>query len=61
MQYEASVVGNHDVEPGHDVYDKLVKDFAFPWLAANAVKAGTDEPYFQAYTVLERDGVKIAF
>ncbi|GAK55968.1 hypothetical protein U27_02929 [Candidatus Vecturithrix granuli] len=60
MQYEASVVGNHDVEPGHDVYDKLAKDFAFPWLAANAVKAGTDEPYFQAYTVVERDGVKIA-
>ena len=59
MQYDAGIVGNHDVEPGHAVYDKLVKEFNFPWLAANAVKAGTDEPYFGAYTVLEKDGVKI--
>ena len=60
MKYDASVVGNHDVEPGHAVYDKLVKEFTFPWLAANAVKADTGEPYFEPYTVLERDGVKIA-
>lgn len=60
MGYEAGVVGNHDVEPGHEVYDKLTQDFNFPWLAANAVKAGTDDPYFDAYTVLEKDGVKIA-
>jgi len=59
MDYETSVVGNHDVEAGHDVYDKLVKEFKFPWLAANAVKAGTEEPYFEPYTVLEKDGVKI--
>ena len=60
MDYDVGVVGNHDVEPGHDVYDKIVKEFKFPWLAANAVKAGTDEPYFKAYTVIEKDGVKVA-
>ena len=60
MQYDVGIVGNHDVEPGHAVYDKLTKEFTFPWLAANAVKTGTDEPYFGAYTVLEKDGVKIA-
>lgn len=60
MDYEASVVGNHDVEAGHDVYDKLVKEFKFPWLAANTLKAGTEEPYFEPYIVLEKDGVKIA-
>jgi 2',3'-cyclic-nucleotide 2'-phosphodiesterase/3'-nucleotidase len=42
------------------VYDKLVKDFNFPWLAANALKVGTDEPYFEPYAVIEKDGVKIA-
>ena len=38
MGYQAAVVGNHDVEAGHDVYDKLVGEFKFPWLAANAVR-----------------------
>ena len=60
MRYDAATVGNHDVEPGHEVYDQLVKAFQFPWLAANALKTGTNEPYFGAYAVLERGGVKIA-
>lgn len=61
MQYDVSIVGNHDVEPGHAVYDNLVQQFNFPWLAANVVKEGTEhEPYFEAYTVIEREGVKIA-
>ncbi|MGE0087623.1 MAG: choice-of-anchor I family protein [Desulfococcaceae bacterium] len=59
MEYDAGTVGNHDIEPGHAVYDELVKQFAFPWLSANALKEdGT--PYFTPYTVLERQGVKIA-
>jgi 2',3'-cyclic-nucleotide 2'-phosphodiesterase/3'-nucleotidase len=60
MGYDAASVGNHDIETGHEVYDKLIKDFKFPWLAANAVHKGTDEPYFQPYTILDRHGVKIA-
>ena len=60
MGYDVGSVGNHDVEAGHDVYDKLVQEFEFPWLAANVVKAGTDEPYFTPYTVFERKGAKIA-
>ncbi len=34
LGYDAAVVGNHDIEAGHPVYDKLVKEFKFPWLAA---------------------------
>lgn len=60
MRYDAASVGNHDVEPGHAVYDKLIEDFNFPWLAANILKSGTDEPYFEPYTIIEKDGVKIA-
>ncbi len=60
MNYDAIIAGNHDVEPGHEVYDKLVKELDCPMMAANAVKEGTDEPYFEPYTVLEKDGVKIA-
>lgn len=58
--YDAGTVGNHDIEPGHPVYDKFREELNFPWLAANAVDTATGEPYFQPYTVFEKDGVKIA-
>jgi len=60
MGYDAGVVGNHDIEPGHEVYDRLVNEFAFPWLAANAIKNSDNTPYFKPYTVIEKEGVKIA-
>jgi 2',3'-cyclic-nucleotide 2'-phosphodiesterase/3'-nucleotidase len=60
MKYDAATVGNHDIEPGHPVYDKIVKEFKFPWMAANAVDTKTGEPYFKPYTILSRNGVKIA-
>ncbi|MDO9255956.1 MAG: bifunctional UDP-sugar hydrolase/5'-nucleotidase [Bacteroidales bacterium] len=60
MKYDAATVGNHDIEPGHPVYDKIAKEFKFPWMAANAVDTKTGEPYFKPYTILNRDGVKIA-
>lgn len=60
MQYDAGTVGNHDIEPGHEVYDRLVKEFQFPWLAANAVKNADGEPYFQPYAIVKKKGIKIA-
>ena len=60
MGYAAGSVGNHDVEAGHDVYDKLVEEFDFPWLAANIVDARTGEPYFQPYAVYEMNGARVA-
>ena len=60
MKYDAAVVGNHDIEAGHPVYDKLEKEFNFPWMAANAVDKKTGNPYFKPYTILVRGGVKIA-
>ena len=60
MKYDAGTVGNHDIETGHDVYDKFNKEINFPWLAANAINTTTKEPYFKPYTTVERGGVKIA-
>lgn len=60
MKYDAQVFGNHDVETGHACYDKWVKELNCPVLAANVQNAETGEPYTKAYTVLERDGVRIA-
>jgi 2',3'-cyclic-nucleotide 2'-phosphodiesterase / 3'-nucleotidase len=60
MVYDAGTVGNHDVEAGHAVYDRLVKDYNFPLLAANAVDIKTGKPYFKPYQIIEREGIKIA-
>ncbi|RLD61337.1 MAG: bifunctional metallophosphatase/5'-nucleotidase [Bacteroidetes bacterium] len=60
MKYDAATVGNHDIEPGHQVYDKIKRELNFPWMAANAVDNKTNKPYFQPYTIISRRGVKIA-
>ena len=60
MGYAAGSVGNHDIETGHPVYDKLAKEYKFPWMAANSVKTGTNEPAFKPYTIIYRSGIKIA-
>ncbi len=60
MGYDAGTVGNHDIEAGHAVYDRLVKEYNFPLLAANAVNIKTGKPYFKPYYIIKRDGIKIA-
>ncbi len=60
MQFDAASVGNHDVETGPEVYNRIIHEFEFPWLAANAVNAISGQPYFQPYTVIERQGIRLA-
>lgn len=60
MKYDAGTVGNHDIEAGHAVYDRMVKEDAFPLLAANAVDIATGKPYFKPYRIIEKNGIKIA-
>jgi 2',3'-cyclic-nucleotide 2'-phosphodiesterase/3'-nucleotidase len=60
MAYDAATVGNHDIEAGHPVYDRLRDAFDFPWLAANAIDTKSRKPYFKPYTMLEYRGVKVA-
>ena len=38
MKYDAETVGNHDIEPGHEVYDKWIREVRCPLLGANIVK-----------------------
>ncbi len=59
MGYSALTVGNHDLEPGHPVYDRVRAESNFPWLAANAVKP-SGKPYFEPYKVFKVAGKKIA-
>lgn len=63
MNYMGCVVGNmgnHDVETGHAVYDRWIKQCDFPVLGANIIDNATGKPYLKPYEVLERDGVRIA-
>ena len=60
MEYDAVAVGNHDIETGHSVYDRLDKEMKTPLLAANAIADASGKPYFQDYVILKRHGVKIA-
>lgn len=60
MQYDALCIGNHDLEMGHAVYDRFVRQCRFPVLGANLVDEHTGKPYFKPYTMVERQGVRIA-
>ena len=60
MKYDAETFGNHDVETGHKVYDKWIREVNCPMLGANIIDVTTGKPYVKPYTILNRDGVKIA-
>lgn len=63
MNYMGCLVGNmgnHDVETGHAVYDRWIKQCNFPVLGANIVDSATGQPYLKPYEIIVRDGVKIA-
>lgn len=60
LRYDALVVGNHDIETGHGVYDRVTAQFDMPYLAANAISTDTKKPYFEPYAILNKAGVKIA-
>jgi 2',3'-cyclic-nucleotide 2'-phosphodiesterase/3'-nucleotidase len=60
LQYDAQNFGNHDVETGHAVYDKWVSEMKCPVLGANIVDTNTGKPYVKPYTIIEREGVRVA-
>lgn len=60
MGYDAETIGNHDVEPGHKVYDKWTSEVACPVLGANVIDTRTGRPYLKPYTIIEREDCRIA-
>ena len=60
MRYDAEGIGNHDLEPGHAVYDKWINEVNCPVLGANVIDTKTGKPYLKPYALFVRDGVKIA-
>lgn len=63
MKYDAVVWGNHDVETGHKVYDRVNREltkYGIPFLAGNAIRDDNGKPYFPAYKMVKRAGLKVA-
>ena len=60
LKYDVVSVGNHDIEAGHPVYDKMEAELNMPYICANIVDAESGEPYFPPYAIITRQGVKIA-
>jgi len=60
MGYNAASVGNHDIEAGPEIYDKLLQQFDFPWLSANTIDTRTGKPYFKPYQIFNIKGLKVA-
>lgn len=61
MKYDASSVGNHDIETGHIVYDKWIRELNCPVVGANIIDTKTQKPYVLPYTIIKKkNGVKVA-
>jgi len=63
MKYDVVTVGNHDIETGHPVYDRVAKDldgYGIPFMAGNALRNSDKKPYFPMYKVFNRAGLKVA-
>lgn len=60
LKYDAATFGNHDVETGHAVYDKWIKEMNCPTLGANIIDTKTGQPYVKPYIIIEREGVRVA-
>ena len=60
MGYDAVAVGNHDVETGHAVYDRVADQMDMPFMGANALRNDNGKPYFADYTVVRKNGLKVA-
>ena len=63
MKYDAVVVGNHDIETGHPVYDRVAADLkknGVDFLAANAIRNDDGKPYFKPYKIVKKGGLKVA-
>ncbi len=62
MKYDAVSVGNHDIETGHAVYDRVTAELGrhgIPFLGGNAIRNDDGRPYFPLYKTFRRGGFKV--
>jgi 2',3'-cyclic-nucleotide 2'-phosphodiesterase (5'-nucleotidase family) len=59
--YDVATLGNHEFDYGMPRFFELTQMAKFPYVSANFTDLKTGESVFEPYTILEVDGVKIAF
>jgi len=59
MGYDAMAIGNHEFEYGHEILAWQKNRAPFPVLGANFFYRGTNHPFAQAHTIIERNGIRI--
>ena len=63
LGYDAIAGGNHDIETGHAVYDRIAVQLraeGIPFLGGNVIDTATGKPYFQTCAILRKAGLKVA-
>ena len=63
MGYDAVTLGNHDIETGHAVYDRVTAQLqarGIPVLAGNIVNEADGSTYLPSWTLIKKSGKKIA-
>ena len=59
--YDVATFGNHEFDYGMPRFFELTQMAKFPYVSANFTDLKTGKTVFEPYTILEVDGVKIAF
>lgn len=60
LGYDAGVLGNHEFNYGREYLKEAITSYNYPILAANIVDDEGNHVFGQPYTILEKEGVKIA-
>ncbi|MEG0165032.1 bifunctional metallophosphatase/5'-nucleotidase [Anaerorhabdus sp.] len=61
LGYDAMTLGNHEFDYGQEDLKLLSELATFPFLSVNFVDVVTEQPVYQPYKIVERDGIKIGF
>lgn len=59
MEYDVAIPGNHEFDYGVEHFLELTEKAEFPYISCNFMKG--EEPVFDPYTMIEAQGMKIAF
>jgi 2',3'-cyclic-nucleotide 2'-phosphodiesterase (5'-nucleotidase family) len=57
--YQAMAIGNHEFNFGLEVLERARKQAGFPFLSANILHEGTEDPAFQPYAVFEQGPIRV--
>lgn len=58
--YDVGILGNHEFNYGRDYLEQATAAYHYPILCANIIDSNGSPAFGKAYTILEKDGLKIA-